>query len=365
MKLSVLLLCVLFLVSAADLFAQGVGASGDITGTIKDSSGALMQNVTVAIVDSGRSTRHSAVTDSVGQYRIANLSPATYEVTAAMAGFESQVYKNVALDLGETAIVDFHMKVSALKQVVEVMSEPAVVDTSRGSQAEVVGERSIQDLPINRRDYLSFALLMPGVSNSNTLADNTDFRVKQTPQSGLYYYGSNGRGNSITVDGGEANDDAGGVRLNISQDAVQEFQINRSNYSAELGGASGASINIVSKTGGNTSHGSLFGFFRSDVFDARNPFAFTSALAPGQIFDPTQPDVKGTRTKDDLTREQFGGTWGFPISKDKTFGFVSFAGLMQDAQHTVPLLTNTSIFRPSAGQLVPNPADPNGPKILI
>src|SRR5438270_10132307 len=114
MKLSVLLLCVLFLVSAADLFAQGVGASGDITGTITDSSGALMQNVTVAVVDSGRGTRHTAVTDSAGQYRIANLSPAIYELSAAMPGFESQVYKNVALDLGETAIMDFHMKVSAL-----------------------------------------------------------------------------------------------------------------------------------------------------------------------------------------------------------------------------------------------------------
>src|SRR5208283_1216253 len=101
-------------------------------------------------------------------------------------------------------------------------------------------------------------LLAPGVSNSNTVADNADFRPKQTPQSGLSFYGSNGRGNSITVDGGEANDDAGGVRLTLSQDAVQEFQVNRSNYTAELGGASGATINIVSKSGTNELHGSLY-----------------------------------------------------------------------------------------------------------
>src|SRR5262249_14333630 len=142
-------------------------------------------------------------------------------------------------------------------------------------------------LPINRRDYLTFTLLAPGVSNSTRMAADQDFRVKQTPQSGLSFYGSNGRGNSVTVDGGEANDDSGGARLTLSQDAVQEFQINRSNYSAELGGASGASINIVSKSGTNDLHGSLYAFFRNDAMDARNPFAFTQALQPGQVFDPT------------------------------------------------------------------------------
>jgi hypothetical protein len=89
-------------------------------------------------------------------------------------------------------------------------------------------------LPISRRHYLTFTLLIPGASNSTRLTDDQDFRVKQVPQSGLSFYGSNGRGNSVTVDGGEVNDDEGGVRLTVSQDAVQEFQINRSNYSAEL-----------------------------------------------------------------------------------------------------------------------------------
>ena len=125
---------------------------------------------------------------------------------------------------------------------------------------------------------------MPGVSNSNVIASNADYRVQQTPQSGLSLYGSNGRGNSVTVDGGEANDESGGVRLNVSQDAVQEFQINRSNYSAQLGGASGASINILTKSGTNTLHGGLFAFFRNDALDARNPFAFSPALAPGEPF---------------------------------------------------------------------------------
>jgi hypothetical protein len=174
--------------------------------------------------------------------------------------------------------------------------------------------------------------------------------VKSTPQSGLSFYGSNGRGNSIAVDGGEANDDAGGVRLTLSQDAVQEFQVNRSNYSAELGGASGATINIVSKSGTNELHGTLYSYFRNDALDAADPFARTQALAPGAVFDPTQPDINGVNTKNSLTRYQFGGTAGFPIKKDKTFLFVSFEGLLQDAQNSVPILTSTSLLRPTAAQ---------------
>src|SRR5215469_8469583 len=224
------LLCSLSSLLAATVLvsAQGVGTSGYIKGTVKDSSGAVMQNVAVAVVDTSGGIRRTATTDSAGHYRLTNLSPAIYDISAATPGFESQVQRNLALDVGETLVVDFRMKVSAAKEAVEVTSEPTVIDTARGSQAGVVEQHAIRELPIDRRDYLTFALLMPGISNSNTIADNADFRVKQTPQSGLSLYGSNGRGNSVMVDGGEANDDAGGVRLTISQDAVQEFQINRS-----------------------------------------------------------------------------------------------------------------------------------------
>src|SRR5206468_8696573 len=135
--------------------------------------------------------------------------------------------------------------------VVDVSREAAVVDTERAGQSNTIEQRYIRDLPINRRDYLTYTLLMPGVSDSTRVASDLDFRVKQTPQSGLSFYGSNGRGNSVTVDGGEFNDDAGGVRLNLSQDAVQEFQVNRSNYGADQGGAFGGAINIVTKSGSN------------------------------------------------------------------------------------------------------------------
>lgn len=343
------LLCwfISLLASTLAVFAQGVGASGDIEGTIRDTSGAIMQNVAMAVVDPGRGVRRTATTDTAGQYRFTGLPPATYDISVAMPGFESQIQKNVVLSLGQTLVVDFRMKVSAGKEVVEVTSEPAVVDTARGSQAGVIGESSIQELPIDRRDYLTFSLLMPGVSNSNTIADNADFRVKQTPQSGLSFYGSNGRGNNITVDGGEANDDTGGVRLTVSQDAVQEFQINRSNYSAELGSASGASVNIVTKSGTNELHGSLYGFFRDDALDARDPFAFTPALQPGQF----SLNATGQPVKNSLSRQQFGGTFSFPIVKDGTFLMVGYEGLRSEAQDSVPLLTNSNIFAPTAPQL--------------
>jgi len=232
-----------------------------------------------------------------------------------------------------------------------VTSVGPVVETERAGQANTIEEKYIRDLPINRRDYLTYTLLMPGVTDSTRVASDQDFRVKQTPQSGLSFYGSNGRGNSVTVDGGEFNDDAGGVRLNLSQDAVQEFQVNRSNYTAELGGANGASINIVSKSGTNDLHGSAYGFFRFTGLDARNPFSFSQALQPGQTFNPAAADLQGVPIKDSLNRQQFGGTVGFPLKKDKTFLFLAIEGLRQNAQSAVPLLTNTNIFRPQSDPL--------------
>jgi Carboxypeptidase regulatory-like domain len=326
--------------------AQGVGASADLTGIVADPTGAGVPNAKVTVIDADKGIERSVVTDEHGFYRLSGLAPATYKVSAEHAGFQKEVVSSLTLNVGQTSVFDFHLKLAGISGQVEVTSELPVVETERGSQANTLTQRYIADLPINRRDYLTFTLLTPGVSDSTRLASDQDFRVKQTPQSGLSFYGSNGRGNSVTVDGGEFNDDSGGVRPNLSQDAVQEFQINRSNYTAELGGAGGASINIVSKSGTNQMHGSLYGFFRNDALDARNPFAFSQALQPGATFNPAQPDTQGQPIKDSLTRQQYGGTLGFPIKKDKTFLFVAFEGLRQDAQNAVPLLTNTRIFRP-------------------
>jgi hypothetical protein len=351
------LLVGLLLVSGTAL-AQGVGASGSIAGTVTDPSGAVLTNATVTATDAERGIKRSANSDNNGHYAIPGLAPTTYTLTVSHAGFQTSIQKGLVVNVGQDVILDVHMRVSGAVESVEVTTEAALVDTESGHQAETINQQYIQDLPINRRDYLTFTLLAPGVSDSTRMANDQDFRVKQTPQSGLSFYGSNGRGNSVTVDGGEANDDSGGVRLTLSQDAVQEFQINRSNYGADLGGASGASINIVSKSGTNDVHGSAYGFFRNDAMDARNPFAFTQALSPGQTFNPAAPDLQGTPTKDTLTREQFGGSFGFPISKDKTFVFFAAEGLRADAQNAVPLVTNTNVFRPDTGTFSGNGQTP-------
>jgi hypothetical protein len=360
--LTTIAVCLLLCISA---LAQGTGASGDITGTVTDPNGAVLPNATVTATDAEKGIKRSANSDSNGRFSITGLAPSIYNVSAERAGFGNAIQKGVVITVGQTTILDFHMKISGATEAVEVTTEPPVVDTEHGGQSDVVNLKDIEDLPINRRDYLTFTLLAPGVTDATRLASDQDFRVKQTPQSGLSFYGSNGRGNSVTVDGGEVNDDSGGVRLTLSQDAVQEFQINRSNYGAELGGASGGSINIVSKSGANAMHGSVYGFFRNDALDAANRFAFTQALAPGQTFNPAQPDSQGTPTKDTLTRQQFGGSFGFPLSRDHTFGFIAAEGLIQNAQNAVPLLTSTSIFRPDSGGPIINSVPTGNNQVAI
>jgi hypothetical protein len=333
---------------ACSVRAQGVGASGDIRGTVTDPTGAVVSKATVTATDAEKGIKRIAVTDDSGIYQIPGLPPAKYNVSAGLAGFQTLVQTGVVVTVGEVITLDFPLKISQTAESVEVTTEAPVVETARGHQADLITSREITSLPIDRRDYLTFTLLMPGVSDSTVIASNQDFRVKQTPQSGLSFYGSNGRGNNVTVDGGEINDDSGGVRVNVSQDAVQEFQINRSNYAADLGAANGASINIVTKSGTNNLHGSLFGFFRDQAMDATDPFAKTQALQHGQVFNPANPDTVATQTKNNLSRQQYGATLGMPIQKDKSFLFLAFEGLRQNSQNAVPLLYTTATFRPQS-----------------
>ncbi|MBV9214772.1 MAG: TonB-dependent receptor [Acidobacteria bacterium] len=350
-KRSLLFAGLIILFSATvSVFAQGVGSSGSVKGTVTDPQGAVVSGATVSLVGAENGFKRTTQTDPNGDYQFINVPPGTYDMTVEGKGFGTFTTKSVPVSVGQAYIGDVQLKVAATDVTVDVTSDMAVVDTTQAQQATMISGRLIQDLPINRRDYLTFSLLSPAVSDSTRLAADQDFRVKQTPQSGLSFYGSNGRGNSVTVDGGETNDDSGGVRGNLSQDAVQEFQINRSNYNAELGGASGATINIVSKSGTNIVHGSAFGFFRNNRLDARNPFSFSQALAPAQVFNPATADLSGSPVKDKLSRQQYGGSLGLPLLKDEAFIFGSFENLRQNAQNSVPILTSTSIFRPTGAQ---------------
>ncbi len=180
------LLCLLLAVAT---HAQGVGSSGDIKGTVTDPNGAILPNAAIAVVGTETGLRRTAVTDDTGQYRVANLPPATYDVSAQLRGFDTAVRKGVTVTIGETVLADFQMKVSGIAGVVDVTGEVAVVETERAAQANTVEQKYIRDLPINRRDYLTYTLLMPGVSDSTRVASDQDFRVKQTPQSGLSFGG--------------------------------------------------------------------------------------------------------------------------------------------------------------------------------
>ncbi|HWG87895.1 MAG TPA: carboxypeptidase-like regulatory domain-containing protein, partial [Candidatus Acidoferrales bacterium] len=179
--------------------AQGVGASGDISGTVTDPSGAIVAGANVTITDIGKGTKHSVVTSPSGEYRVFGLMPSNYSVNVSKPGFQPEIAKAVTVTIGQTSVVNFQLKVSQVSESVEVTAEVPVVETQRGGQSNVINQQAIADLPINRRDYLTFTLLAPGVTDSTRLASDQDFRVKQTPQSGLSFYGSNGRGNSVTV----------------------------------------------------------------------------------------------------------------------------------------------------------------------
>ncbi len=305
---------------------------------VVDALGGVIPDAAVTLKDEARGILRKTRTDELGHYRFVLAEPGEYEVLFEKENFQPELFQGVRIGVGQVAIVDAELQVGAVFEVVVVEGGAPLVDPERSQQATTLSDESISNLPIDRRDYLTFALLAPGVVSATALADETDLRVKQTPHSGLSFFGSNGRGNSVSVDGGEVNDASGGVRSTISQEAVEEFQINRSNYAAEFGGASGAVINIVSKTGTNAVHGSAFGFFRHQSLDAGDPFA--RVLDNGVL----------RRTKPPSKRGQFGGSVGGPIQKNRTFFFAAFEALVRRESSVVSLLTDTSIFGPTAAQ---------------
>lgn len=313
------LLCLLAVGGAKAVFGQA-SATAELRGRVTDPNGAVIAGATITATDNSKGTSRTVTTDANGNYVILSLQPSTYTVRIEASGFAPKTVNNVLLEVGQQMALDVDLTIGDVGAVVDVAAgEQALVDTERTQQSTVISARQLNNLPINRRNFLDFALLTPGVSDADNINDSTDFRVAQTPQSGLSFGGNNGRGNSINVDGSTADTASGGARNVVSQEAVQEFQVDRNSYNAEFGGASGGMVNIVSKTGSNDFHGSLFGYFRDKRFDARNTFDFN-------------PDGKSP-----YNRQQFGGSLGGPIAKNKTFFFVSAEGLRQSLTSFVTL----------------------------
>lgn len=325
----------LFLVPVA-LLAQTT-STASITGVVSDPAKSSIPNASVTVTNTETEFVRRAKTDPSGIYRIDLLPPGSYRALFEFAGFTPRTIL-VKLNVGALQRADAEMTIESRPQSVEIQ-ETATLDTERSQQASLINAKQVQQLPIDRRDYLSFSLLAPGVSDSKALADANSFRVKQTPDSGLSFYGSNGRGNVVNVDGGESNDGGGGVRPTISQEAVREFQVNRSNYSAEYGGSRGGVVNIVTKSGTNQNHGSAFAFFRNQNLDATNPFSVV-----------LQSDNTLRRVKPDSSRQQFGASFGGPVKKDKTFYFLAYEQLRRRETNAVPILTDLSVFGPTRAQ---------------
>ena len=320
------------LAAALGCWAQSASESASLSGTVKDQTGAVVTGAKVSLRNAQTGLEREIKSSADGAYRFLQAPPGVYELRAEKDGFQTKLISELRLSIGQAATLDLDLAVGTATEVVEVTGQAALIESERTNQGNTLQQEFVRNLPIDRRDYLSFSLLAPGVVDSTAMADNSDFRVTQTPTSGLSFYGSNGRGNSITVDGSEANEAAGGVRPTLSQEAVEEFQINRSNYTAELGGASGGVINIVSRGGGNRVRGTGFGFFRHQSLDAGDPFARVLEGAAVR------------RVKPDATRQQVGGSIGGPIKKDQTFFFAAAEFLNRDESNVVSILTDRSIF---------------------
>src|SRR5919109_2795348 len=301
---TIVLIVLLMLTGSISAFAQASGSTAELRGQVVDSTGAAIKGAAITITDLAKGSTRSTTTDGEGNYAFVGLLPSNYEIQVSANGFATSTGK-VALTVGQQANIPFKLAAGAVAANVEIFAGGVIVDINRTEQSSSVNAKQISNLPINRRNFLDYALLTPGVADADNIADASDFRVAQTPQSGLSFGGNNGRGNSISVDGAETNSASGGVQTIISQEAVQEFQVVRNSYSAELGGASGGVINIVSKSGRNNFFGSAFGLFRDKAFDARNAFDFN-------------PNGQSP-----FNRQQYGGSFGGPIRQDKTFFFGS------------------------------------------
>ena len=150
--------------------AQGTGTSGEIRGTVTDPTGGTVPKATVTVEDAEKGIRRTAATETDGAFRVTGLPPASYSVTVETSGFQKEIRKDVVVNVGQTLILDFHLQLASATAHVEVTGELPVVETERGSQADTLTQEDIANLPIDRRDYLTFTLLAPGVSNSTRLA---------------------------------------------------------------------------------------------------------------------------------------------------------------------------------------------------
>ncbi len=285
---------------------QSQSNAADLQGVVRDATGAVVAGATVTARNPGTNISKGTTSNDEGAYLIDNLAPGDYEVTVEAPNFKKAVLPAVKLTVGQRADLDVALEVGQVTEVVTISGAAAeLVETSKTAVATTVDLQRIENLPINERNYLAFAL------TTSTVGRDNGRPIGPAPTTGLNFGGQRGRSNLVQVDGADNTDNSvNASRSTVSQEAVQEFQVVTNSFAPEFGRSSGGIVNVVTKSGTNDFHGNVFGFLRDKSFQARNPF---SPIA-----------------KPDFRRTQYGVTLGGPLDRDRTFFFFAFEQRRRD-----------------------------------
>lgn len=298
-------LCILFLLASASIcVGQHNVTSGTLSGRIEDASGASVNGASVTATHLETNQQFTTISDHEGRFRFPYLRTGAYDLKIDAQGF-AQVTKQMTVSIGQALDLPVKLEVAGVSEQVNVgSSDVPIVETVRTQITETIRPNEIAELPLNSRNYLDLALLIPGVSPTNTGSNQRFAETSAVPGQGISIAGQRNLYNSFILDGVSANDDAADLTgTYYSEEVIDQFQVVTSGGIAEFGRASGGVVNILTRSGTNDLHGSLYGFFRNQRFDARNP------LAP---------------TKDLLTQAQYGATLAGPLRRERTFFFTNF-----------------------------------------
>ncbi len=345
------LLTILLVAASAlsfNVFGQ-TSNTGTVTGVVKDEKGGLVPGASVKIVNLGTNSERTATTSTDGVYEITQLVPGNYRLEVEAQGFSKYVQEPVVINVLQRTTVNPDLKVGGIGETVTVTGEStALVETTKTDVSGVIDQRRLENLPVNGRSFASLAILIPGATLQPSF-DPTKARV------GTFSVGgSTGRNLNITIDGGDNKDNAvGGILQNFSMEGIQEFALSTQRFSAANGRSGGALLSVVSKSGSNNYHGSVFGFFRDDALNANAPQLLAEAN-PDLFPDPADA------VKPPFSRQQFGGSIGGPIKKDKAFFFGTVERTRERGNSIVPGVDQEKIgflqpFGYEAVQFLPQP----------